>query len=128
MTTLVTGGSGLVGKALQKLVREDSSFMFVSSSDADLTNSVDCNNLFTRVRPDKVIHLAAKVGGLFANSNDQVNFFEVNMQINMNVVKACHAHKITRAIFCLSTCVFPSEAELPISESALHVGPPHESN
>jgi len=37
-----------------------------------------------------VIHLAARVGGLYANMKDKVGFYEDNMQINMNVLKACH--------------------------------------
>jgi len=63
-----------------------------------------------------VIHLAARVGGLFANMADQIGFFEQNLAINQNVVKCCHAHDVARAIFCLSTCVFPAVVELPMNE------------
>ncbi|KAF4752759.1 GDP-L-fucose synthase, partial [Perkinsus olseni] len=36
--------------------------------------------------------------------------------------------KVKNAVFCLSTCVFPAAAKLPITESDLHQGPPHFSN
>ena len=128
MVVLVTGGSGLVGNAIRKVVEDDSSFIFVSSSDADLTSWDDCLRLFQEKKPSRVIHLAARVGGLYANACNQVGFFETNLQMNLNVVRACHACQVMHAVFCLSTCVFPAEADLPLSETALHAGPPHESN
>ena len=75
-----------------------------------------------------MIHLAAKVGGLFANMSDKVAFFEVNMKINMNVIQASHNSKVKRLICMLSTCIYPENSSVPILESALHQGPPHVSN
>ena len=42
------------------------------------------------IKPTHVIHLAAQVGGLFANMEDKVGFFEKNMAINHNVIKSAH--------------------------------------
>ena len=69
---LVTGGSGLVGMAIKKMSeteerREDEEWIFLSSKDADLTNSEQTKVLFEREKPTHVIHLAAMVGGLFRN-------------------------------------------------------------
>ena len=66
MKILVTGGSGLVGKAIQK-VKTNNDFIFLSSKDCDLTNFDKTKNLFDKIKPDYVIHLAACVGGLFKN-------------------------------------------------------------
>lgn len=68
---LVTGGSGLVGKALQEVVShlslDSEQWYFASSKDADLTNREETKQqLFERVRPTHVIHLAAR--GRFAHS------------------------------------------------------------
>ena len=41
-----------------------------------------------------VVHAAAKVGGLFANMNDKVGFFESNIAINGNVIRAAHESKV----------------------------------
>ena len=54
--------------------------------------------------------------------------FENNLTINMNVVKCCHKYNVQRAIFCLSTCIFPDKVSYPITEDMLHEGPPHNSN
>ena len=63
--------------------------------------------MFERVRPSYVIHLAAKVGGLFANMNDKVGFFESNLAMNSNVIKASHKFGVTKLICVLSTCIYP---------------------
>jgi len=82
-------------------------FRFTERTSADLTNYESTLHLFESVRPDFVVHLAAKVGGLFANMNDKVAFFEQNMLINMNVIKASHKTEVKRLICVLSTCIYP---------------------
>ena len=72
MKVLVTGGTGLVGKAIEFVVNEEDKtdgdeWIFASSKDADLTDFGSTNELFNRHNPTHVIHLAAKVGGLFGN-------------------------------------------------------------
>lgn len=68
---LVTGGTGLVGRAVQEIITlnppSNEEWVFVGRKDADLTNYEASKALFERVHPTKVIHLAALVGGLFAN-------------------------------------------------------------
>ena len=54
-----------------------------------------------------MIHLAARVGGLYANMKDKVGFYEDNMLINMNVLKACHKEGVQKIVSALSTCIFP---------------------
>ena len=75
--------------------------------DGDLSDPVAVESLFKRVKPSYIIHLAAKVGGLFANMNDKVGFFETNMSINTNVIKQSHAHGVKKLVCVLSTCIYP---------------------
>ena len=129
MRVLVTGGTGLVGQAIQAVDEKSRDKYFASRRDADLRDWEQTCALFNRIKPERVIHLAARVGGLFANSADQIGFFEDNLLINLNVVKACHQFRVTSAVFCLSTCVFPAvEGDRVLNESDLHGGPPHPSN
>ncbi|ETE59823.1 GDP-L-fucose synthase, partial [Ophiophagus hannah] len=77
---LVTGGSGLVGKAIQKVIADgeqqsDEKWIFVSSKEADLTNAAETSALFEKHKPTHVIHLAATVGGLFRNLNHNLEFW-----------------------------------------------------
>ena len=130
MKVLVTGGTGLVGSALKSISGDydDYTFFFLSSKDCDLTNYEKTLNLFQRIRPDFVIHLAANVGGLFKNMNQKVQMYEVNTLINLNVLKCAHEVGVKKCISCLSTCIFPDKTEYPIDETMLHNGAPHSSN
>ena len=126
---LVTGGTGLIGKAIQKISNNyHYEFIFIGSKDCDLTNFDETFHYFKKIQPDYVLHLAACVGGLFKNMNYKVEMYEKNIQINNNVLKSCHLVNVKKVISCLSTCIFPDKTSYPIDESMLHNGPPHNSN
>jgi len=127
---IITGGSGLVGSAFQKIKNkyENINFIFLDSKKADLTDYKKSKNVFKSYEPCCVIHLAAYVGGLFKNINNNVEMYEKNMIINLNVLKICHELNIHKVICCLSTCVFPNNITYPINETQLHLGSPHNSN
>lgn len=133
MKILITGGSGLVGYGIKQLITEqyykkNDEYIFLSSKECDLTNLQQTNNLFEKIKPDYVIHLAAFVGGLFRNMNYKVDMYEKNTIINFNVLKCCHDYNVKKVISCLSTCIFPDKTSYPINETMLHNGPPHDSN
>ena len=136
-TILITGGTGLVGKAIQTVsTNYDYKFIFLSSKDCDLTSYTNTLYTFSSYNPDYVIHLAACVGGLFKNMASKVDMYEKNIFINTNVLKVCHEIKVKKLISCLSTCIFPDKTTylndtlsgLKIDETMLHNGPPHSSN
>jgi len=132
MRVLVTGGTGLVGCALQKVIAEGKEldeWIFVSSKDANLLNKEQVEQMFEKHKPTHVIHLAAKVGGLFANMKYKVDFFRENLYMNDNVMEACRKYKVEKLLTCLSTCIFPSKVDkYPIDESMLHQGAADKSN
>jgi len=132
---LVTGGSGLVGRAIQKVVNESENgtlpgeqWHFVGSADCDLTDLDETRKLFARTRPTHVINLAAMVGGLFHNLRHNLQFFVKNLAIAQNVLQCCNETDVEKCISCLSTCIFPDKTTYPIDEKMIHEGPPHESN
>ena len=126
---LITGGRGLVGKALEKICDNyNFIFIFINSKDGDLTKEEDTKKIFELYNPDYVIHLAAYVGGLFKNMNCKVEMYEKNILINHNVLKYSHIFNVKKVISCLSTCIFPDKTSYPINESMLHKGEPHRSN
>ena len=129
----MTGGSGLVGKGIQTFIEnghqvEHETWVFLSSQDGDMRKRDDCNQIFEQYKPTHVIHLAAKVGGLFANMAAKVEFFRENILINDNVMECCRIYKVQKLVSFLSTCIFPDQTTYPIDETMLHQGPPHPSN
>lgn len=129
-TVLVTGGSGLVGHAIQKTsTNYDMDFIFISSKDYNLLEFEEAKQMFEKYQPAYVIHLAACVGGLYKNMNNKVEMLEKNLIINYNIIKLAHDFKVKKLIACLSTCIFPDSIDsYPINEEMLHNGPPHDSN
>lgn len=136
---LVTGGTGLVGKAIQHVIEtepEGSRFgkksgekwIFVSSSEADLKDTEQTKRLFEKYKPTHVIHLAAIVGGLYINMKCKLTFLRDNILINDNVLHTAHLTGTQKVISCLSTCIFPDKVTYPLDETKIHLGLPHESN
>ena len=143
---LVTGGSGLVGRAIQTIIEgkgeaddnnnndnnnnnnTDTKWIFLSSDDGDLRNAAETRAIFEKHRPTHVIHLAAYVGGLFKNMKYKVEFFRYNILMNDNIMECCRIYKVKKLISCLSTCIFPDNTTYPINETMIHTGPPHYSN
>ncbi|UXI16241.1 eukaryotic translation initiation factor 3 subunit K [Sarcoptes scabiei] len=130
-TVLVTGGSGLVGKAIQNLIERfepDQRFHYEFVAGVDLTDLDATKSLFEKIKPNYVIHLAAMVGGLYKNEKNNLDFFRVNMAINDNVLSMADKYKVKKCVSCLSTCIFPDQIQYPIDEKMIHLGPPHSSN
>ena len=77
-TILVTGGSGLVGQAIKAYTDEHAlpgeTWIFLSSKEGDLRDRKETDAIFDKYHPTHVIHLAAKVGGLFANMKQKVRY------------------------------------------------------
>jgi GDP-L-fucose synthase len=121
----VTGGAGLVGNAVRSL-RPDA--IFVTRRDADLTDMGAVRQLFDRVRPNAVLHLAALVGGVRFNRDHNADMLTTNVQIDANVLTAARDAGVDRLVAVLSSCAFDIPADRPATEADLHVGLPYEGN
>ena len=93
-----------------------------------LFSDAETEAIFAKHKPTHVIHLAALVGGLFANMSRNCDFFRDNMKMNDNILASSHNHKVQKVVSCLSTCIFPDKTSYPIDETMVHNGPPHSSN
>lgn len=123
---LVTGGSGMVGKSLQKILPDA---IYPTSSNYDLTKKEDITRMLYRYEPDVVIHLAAKVGGIMDNIHKPAEYFTDNILMNTLLIDECRKHGVDRFIGILSTCIYPDVVETyPMGEEMLHEGPPTETN
>ena len=126
MRILITGGSGMVGRSLKQYLPNA---MYVSSKDYNLTSEYDVNKMFETLKPNVVIHLAAKVGGITDNIAKPAEYFDDNILMNTLLLKYSLKYGVTRFIGILSTCVYPNEVKnYPMIESDLHLGPPTKTN
>jgi len=126
MRVLVTGGTGMVGSAFKKY--EKDGIIRVGSKDFDLTNYSNCCEMIEDNKPDAIIHLAAKVGGVKGNTDLVGEFFRDNILMNTNVLESARVLGVEKVMSLLSTCIYPDKCQYPLTEEQIHLGPPHESN
>jgi GDP-L-fucose synthase len=126
ISLLVIGGSGLVGNALQKICKDA---IYVSSKDFDLTDKKETKKMFETYKPTKVIHLAAKVGGIIENMKYPADFIYQNVLINSYVIHYAKKYNVEKLIGILSNCAYPDIAKkYPMKEEQLHDDLPAPTN
>jgi len=123
---MVTGGSGFVGRRL-KTFKPD--WIYVSSKECDLLDYNSTREFIEFVKPDSILHLAGRVGGIKDNFENQATFYYENTMMNTNLIHAAHECGVNRVLSSLSTCAFPDvAASYPFAEEDLFSGPPAVSN
>lgn len=130
MKVLITGGTGMVGKSVVKTLPKETWIVPLGSKVADLRNQEQTRRIIRVHKPDAIIHLAAKVGGVKNNMMHNADFYNDNIQINTNVLMAAHEYNVNNVVSLLSTCIFPDKkyVSYPLTEEQLHLGTPHETN
>lgn len=118
---LVTGGQGMSGAAVVKELVNLGYWNVVSVDrrECDLTNSNMVMDLFARLCPVYVFHLAAKVGGIHINDIKSGEFIYENLMMECNVIEASRIYGVKKLIFCGSACIYPKECPQPIKEEYL---------
>jgi len=125
MKLLVTGGTGLVGTYLQQFTDG----VFVNSSHYNLTCEQDIIGMYLDHKPDVVIHLAAKVGGITDNIANPFEYYEENLLMNTYVVKYARKFKVKKFVGVLSSCIFPDVVDqYPMVEEDMHKDLPNVNN
>ncbi|MGA2265619.1 MAG: GDP-L-fucose synthase [Phycisphaerae bacterium] len=110
---LITGATGLIGTNLVAGMRQAGYRNIVPTGieDVDLTDFRQTQQLFEKHKPEIVIHLAAMVGGIFANSTRLCDFYEVNTLINTNVLIAARKFGVRKVHAMGTGCAYPKRLE-----------------
>jgi GDP-L-fucose synthase len=125
----VAGHRGMVGSAVaRRLAREDCEVLTVAHRDLDLRRQAETEDWLAEARPDAVVLAAAKVGGILANDSQPASFLHDNLAIQANVVEAARRAGVRKLLLLGSSCIYPREAEQPMSEEALLTGPLEPTN
>ena len=72
--------------------------------------------------------VAGTVGGILANSTRPAEFLYDNLMIHGTVVQASHRVGVEKLLYLGSSCIYPREADQPITEEALLAGPLEPTN
>lgn len=108
---LVTGGTGLVGRNLVRRLESLGRPAVSVGSEHDLRDPEVARRLLTDVQPTTLFHLAARVGGIYANSTQKPGFYRDNVLINTHVVDAAVEVGV-EYVFAMGTgCAYPKRLE-----------------
>lgn len=127
---LVTGGRGLVGSALLRVLTAKgfTNIAAPRSDIVDLCEQEQVRIMVDEIRPDWVFHCAARVGGIVGNAKAPADFIRDNLLMQTNVIDAAKRFGVRKLLFLGSACAYPKLADNPIQESSLMTGALEPSN
>ncbi|MCE9531547.1 MAG: GDP-L-fucose synthase [Planctomycetes bacterium] len=127
---VVTGGAGFLGRhlCLELERRDPASLMIPRSRDYDLRDLHAVQQLFADSRPNIVIHLAAKVGGIGANRANPGQFFYDNAIMGIQVLEQARLAGVAKFVVVGTVCSYPRNTAIPFREEDLWNGYPEETN
>ena len=127
---LVTGGDGFLGRAVVARLEAAGagSVIVARSADADLRDRAATATLFAATRPDMVIHLAARVGGIGYNQLHPAELYLDNLLMGTYVVEEARSHDVAKTVLVGTVCSYPKEPPVPFKETSLWNGYPEETN
>lgn len=129
MRFFVAGHRGMVGSAIvRRLAGSGVEVVTRRRDELDLTDQREVRDFLQSERIDAVILAAAKVGGIHANNTYPAEFIYENLMIETNVIHESYAAGIKRLLFLGSSCIYPRDAEQPMSENDLLKGPLEPTN
>lgn len=126
----VTGSRGFLGSHLiEKLRERQCRNLFEADLDRyDLRQLDDIIKMYDETRPDIVIHLAAKVGGIGANQARPGEFFYDNLIMGIQLMEVGRRRKIEKFVALGTICCYPKFTPVPFKEENLWNGYPEETN
>ena len=120
----VFGSAGMVGSAVVKKLKSEgyTNIKTFNHDELDLDSEIQTKWVFRDYEFEYIFQCAGKVGGIKANNESPVEFFQQNMRINANVLKYAHDTNVKKVVLFNSSCVYPKRAKQPIQEKELLSG------
>lgn len=123
-SVFVAGHRGMVGSAIVRRLQAQgySNILTAGRDELNLLDQAAVLAFFQANRIDQVYLAAAKVGGIHANNNYPADFIYQNLMIQANLIQAAHTANVHKLLFLGSSCIYPKQAEQPMTEAALLTG------
>jgi len=126
----ITGGKGFLGTHLVRAFRSRGyeNIIIADLPDYNLIAGDDVRRLYDETRPDIVIHLAAKVGGIGFNRENPGALFYENIMMGVQLIHEGCLRKIDKFVALGTICAYPKFTPVPFREEDIWNGYPEETN
>ena len=120
----VAGHRGLVGSAIVRKLKDSGydNLVVKTRDELDLVRQERVEEFFKEERPEYVFLAAAKVGGIWANSQFPAEFIYSNLVIQTNIIHSSYLYEAKRLLFLGSSCIYPKHTPQPMKEEYLLSG------
>lgn len=130
---LVTGAYGFVGQNLMTKLQEmrnDIPFTILAPTrqELDLTDAFLVDSYFTQHKPDIVLHLAGRVGGIGINKAKPAEFFYENLMMGALVMHHAWKNSAQKVVALAAGCGYPKYLQPPYKESDFWSALPDENS
>lgn len=126
----VAGHRGLVGSAIVRELENKNytNILKKTRKELNLMDQLATENFFKKENPEYVFCAAAKVGGIWANSNQKADFIYQNLQVQNNLINSAYKFGVKKLLFLGSSCIYPRQSPQPIKEEYFMTGPLEKTN
>jgi GDP-L-fucose synthase len=124
---LVTGGTGFLGHHLMPRLKESfpsAELIGLGRNDYDLLEPGAPAAMLKDIKPDCVVHMAAKSGGIITNKKRPADFFYENLTMNTHTLHESWKAGVKKFVTFMGGCSYPSNAISPIGEDQMWNGYP----
>ncbi|MHC4989535.1 MAG: GDP-L-fucose synthase family protein [Planctomycetota bacterium] len=127
---VVTGGAGFLGHFVCERLRARgcSEILVPRRAEYDLTEAKAAARMYSDLRPDVVLHLAAEVGGIGANMDNPGRYFYANMAMALHLIEQARIRDLEKFVQVGTICAYPKHTPVPFREEELWSGYPEETN